>query len=67
MFVDGLRGFAALGVVVYHISRYGSIAAAARSVTPNWLATLLKHGWVGVQMFFVMSGFVIAYSLRRHV
>lgn len=47
-FVDALRGIAALGVVLYH---YGE-----RIHWGNW-------GNMGVPMFFVLSGFVIAMSV----
>ncbi len=32
---------------------------------PDPLQLLLKHGWVGVQIFFVISGFVIALQLAQ--
>lgn len=63
-FVDALRGMAALGVAAYHIFRYGPLAAAAEPVLPNAVNGALHHGWIGVQIFFVISGFVIAYALR---
>jgi peptidoglycan/LPS O-acetylase OafA/YrhL len=63
-FLDALRGIAATGVAAFHISRYGPVAHAAEEAIPAWLEGLLKYGWVGVQIFFVLSGFVIAYSLR---
>ncbi|HKD37709.1 MAG TPA: acyltransferase [Pirellulales bacterium] len=63
-FVDALRGIAALSVAAYHIYRYGPVAKAAASITPSFLDVPLRHGWMGVQVFFVISGFVIAYTLR---
>jgi peptidoglycan/LPS O-acetylase OafA/YrhL len=63
-FVDALRGLAALGVAAYHIFRYGPLAAAAQPVLPGVVKGALHHGWIGVQIFFVISGFVIAYALR---
>jgi peptidoglycan/LPS O-acetylase OafA/YrhL len=63
-FVDALRGIAALSVAAYHIYRYGPVAKAAASITPAFLDVPLRHGWMGVQVFFVVSGFVIAYTLR---
>ena len=64
-FVDALRGMAALGVAAYHIFRYGPLAAAAEPVLPNAVNGALHHGWIGVQIFFVISGFVIAYAPAR--
>lgn len=63
-FIDGLRGLAALSVAAYHIYHYGPLAKAAATITPRFLDVALRHGWMGVQIFFVISGFVIAYTLR---
>lgn len=65
VFVDALRGLAALGVACYHINRYGPLAEPASEVIPEWLAFVIDRGWIGVQVFFVISGFVIAYSVRN--
>lgn len=64
-FIDGLRGIASLGVACYHITRYGPVAGSARLTIPTSLQFLCDHAWVGVQVFFVISGFVIAYSVRK--
>jgi peptidoglycan/LPS O-acetylase OafA/YrhL len=64
-FVDALRGLAALSVALYHIERYGPLGEPAAAVIPTFLRRLIEHGWIGVQIFFVISGFVIAYSLRN--
>src|SRR5260221_5376724 len=63
-FIDALRGIAALGVAAYHIYHYGPLPKAAAAVTPKFLDVALHHGWMGVQIFFVISGVVIAYALR---
>lgn len=63
-FVDGLRGIAALCVACYHILRYEPLPQPAREFIPGFLQWCCDHGWTGVQVFFVISGFVIAYSLR---
>src|ERR1700730_14179989 len=57
--IDVLRGLASLLVCWYHIANrnlidVGSILAASGA-----------HGNVGVPIFFVISGFVIPYSLYR--
>jgi peptidoglycan/LPS O-acetylase OafA/YrhL len=62
--IDSLRGIAALGVACYHILRYAPLNDRAREILPQWLQIPIDHGWVGVQVFFVISGFVIAYSVR---
>ncbi len=56
--IDILRGFAALSVIVYHvIELYGW-----ESYPKEGLAVWFRIGWMGVDLFFVISGFVIALS-----
>ncbi len=64
-FIDGLRGIAAVGVALHHIDMYRPFPPAEESVFPRWANVLFQNGWMGVQVFFVISGFVIAYSLRH--
>jgi peptidoglycan/LPS O-acetylase OafA/YrhL len=64
-FIDALRGVAAFGVACYHIARYEPAPQASRELIPNFLQVWFDHGWMGVQVFFVISGFVIAYSVRN--
>ena len=63
-FVDGLRGLAALGIAVYHIWRYEPPPYSAIDVTPGIVEWVLLRSWVGVQFLLVISGFVIAFTLR---
>jgi len=63
-FLDGIRGIAALGIAVYHIYRYEPRPRPSREVVPWLLEQWLLHAWFGVQMLLVLSGFVIAYTLR---
>ena len=51
--LDGLRGVAALMVVVFHLSE-------AFSYDPVYKH--LNHGFLSVDFFFVLSGFVIGYA-----
>ena len=53
--IDVLRGFAALLVVFYHVIEVGEW----KSFPTSGLALLPRIGWVGVDLFFVISGFVI--------
>lgn len=61
--LDGIRGIAVLLVMTYHFWVVG-IARGADSVggTPRWegvYAYVVGMGWIGVDLFFVLSGFLI--------
>lgn len=59
--LDAVRGIAALCVVLYHyLHRYNTKFGHSVEFPHdfNW-------GWMGVQVFFVLSGFVIYMSLER--
>jgi peptidoglycan/LPS O-acetylase OafA/YrhL len=61
-YLDGLRGYSILSVVVMH-------AVGSRHV-PRWLIPanlLLGNGWLGVDIFFAISGFLITTLLLREV
>ena len=62
--IDGLRGVAAALVCVHHFSN--TIAQGRHDVWLEPFQTIADHGWAGVQVFFVLSGFVIAHSVRGH-
>ena len=62
--VDGLRGIAALWVVLFHLYMGGHLGKAA-VVIPG-LAAFCRVGTLGVYIFFVLSGFVIAHSVGKH-
>jgi peptidoglycan/LPS O-acetylase OafA/YrhL len=63
LFLDGLRGVAAMMVVAFHL--YGNLAPAVRAWFPGLLSTLFLNGNLGVDVFFVLSGFVIAHSVSK--
>ena len=54
--LDGLRGTAALLVVFYHIFEGLSFAEGGT------LITTINHGYLAVDFFFMLSGFVIGYA-----
>lgn len=57
--IQALRGIAALSVFVYHL------AATADRYTPANLKAYVAVLTVGVDLFFVISGFVMAWSVRN--
>ena len=59
--LDGLRGVAALLVVIYHIFE-GLAFAQATDGVGSGLITTLNHGHIAVDFFFILSGFVISYA-----
>jgi peptidoglycan/LPS O-acetylase OafA/YrhL len=61
--LDGLRGVAILLVVAHHALHTNPHGSTARLA-----GYLIEAGWMGVPIFFVLSGFLISYPFfqRRH-
>lgn len=60
--IDALRGLAAIGVAWFHLFTQNG-GEAARAAVPGWFSLVSVWGRFGVQLFFVLSGFVLAYTL----
>ena len=60
--IDGLRGIAALAVAWFHIYAQNGGTPLAEAM-PHALNLASVRGRFGVQLFFAISGFVIAYKL----
>lgn len=56
--VDALRGLAALAVTWFHFS-------GSQGLNDELIRLSGMYGWLGVDVFFVISGFVIPYALSR--
>lgn len=56
LFLDVLRGVAALSVVLFHYSR---------DFLPYYFKPPLNFGYMGVHLFFIISGFVIFMTLEK--
>jgi peptidoglycan/LPS O-acetylase OafA/YrhL len=54
--LDGLRGVAVVMVVAHHVL-IGNAQTGSRAV--NFVYALIHSGWAGVDLFFVLSGFLI--------
>ena len=66
-FIDGLRAFAALWVILFH-----SVIDADKSISqftntlPQWFVHIVfERGGLGVAVFFVMSGFLVGLSRQE--
>jgi peptidoglycan/LPS O-acetylase OafA/YrhL len=58
--LDALRGIASLAVCWFHLTNGNT-----HFLPEGWLKASGRYGWVGVEVFFVISGFVIPYALYR--
>jgi len=55
--LDGMRGVAALMVVAFHLCEAHAI---------SHLDQVINHGYLAVDFFFLLSGFVIGYAYDDH-
>lgn len=58
--LDFLRGLAALMVVLFHYSN-----GMLPTISDQQVSEVLSYGKYGVQIFFVISGFIIPYSMEN--
>lgn len=56
--LDGLRGVAALAVVVFHFMEW---------IITDFTKNFIAHGFLAVDFFFCLSGFVIAYAYDNRI
>jgi peptidoglycan/LPS O-acetylase OafA/YrhL len=54
--LDGIRGLAILMVIIYH---FIAISPLPQNSFEKVIFILAKSGWIGVDLFFVLSGFLI--------
>jgi peptidoglycan/LPS O-acetylase OafA/YrhL len=60
--IDGLRFVAVLSVVLFHSHMYLFANSGGALASPVWagLSWVMLRGWFGVQLFFAISGFILA-------
>jgi peptidoglycan/LPS O-acetylase OafA/YrhL len=63
--LDHWRGVAALSVVLFH--GFGTTYNRTLSPLAEVLKAIAAHGWLGVHLFFVISGYCITASLYKLV
>lgn len=56
--LDGLRGLAAVVVVIFHFMEF---------IIPDFNVNFIAHGYLAVDFFFCLSGFVIAYAYDSRI
>src|SRR5690606_24682233 len=56
--LDGLRGIAALAIVVFHFMEW---------IFPDAYENPIGHGFLAVDFFFCLSGFVISYAYDNRI
>lgn len=57
--IDALRGLAALAVMTVHA------LGSAKNIYPEYINYIIKNGGLGVQLFFVISGFSMFLTLSK--
>lgn len=59
--LDGIRGIAIALVIVHHA--FANVAVSSAFMA--WIVSLTRSAWVGVDLFFVLSGYLITGILLR--
>lgn len=60
--IQVLRGLAAFLVVLYHIRSLEGLSIAANGLTEQpWVSGVFTNGYAGVDLFFVISGFIMVH------
>ena len=63
--LHGLRGLAAFGVFAAHCANGYALHLGGGGTPPGWLAPLATIGTFGVELFFLLSGYVILRASLR--
>jgi peptidoglycan/LPS O-acetylase OafA/YrhL len=70
--IDGLRAIAICWVVLFHTTLMlaigaadGNLSAISRDAHETVLGYVVSHGFLGVQLFFMVSGFVVLLPFAR--
>jgi peptidoglycan/LPS O-acetylase OafA/YrhL len=63
--LDYLRGAAAIAVVLFHLGFKGPSEGWMIGSDFGWFSAVTGYGYLGVNLFFLISGFVIAMSAEK--
>ena len=63
--IQALRGIAALLVLFFHLAAFQRQMAEGNPADIALTAGLWDNGWAGVDLFFVISGFIMVYVTRQ--
>jgi peptidoglycan/LPS O-acetylase OafA/YrhL len=58
--LDTLRSMAIFAVIIFHLLDFGG-----DNTLPAWLEPIAQYGWIGVDLFFVLSGYLIGSQLLK--
>jgi peptidoglycan/LPS O-acetylase OafA/YrhL len=64
--IDALRGVAALAVVLYHFVGFIPLNSIPVGGVGDFIVAATRYGYLGVEVFFVLSGYVIAMTAARY-
>ncbi len=65
VYIDALRGIAALWVMLHHFIFGNLNETAVNGPVAEVVRFIAAYGYLGVEIFFVLSGCVISYSVRN--
>ena len=63
--IQALRGIAALLVLLFHTAEFQRQMAGENSPDIALVSGLWDRGWAGVDLFFIISGFIMVYVTRQ--
>ncbi|MDB5329622.1 MAG: hypothetical protein JWP03_773 [Phycisphaerales bacterium] len=66
--IDGLRFFAILLVMLFHVEAFVLVKSAIAFNAPperSWGHAVVSQGFIGVRLFFAISGFILAVPFAR--